>query len=53
MVNQVISNIKKWILNEWSQGRSFTMWNHEGKGLRNKKQLAILNLRFISQVTEK
>jgi hypothetical protein len=45
--NQVINKVKELILKEWEQGRSWTMWTPAGVGLKNKKQLAILNAVFL------
>lgn len=44
LITGITGTVKEWILKEWSQGRSFTMWSPEGEGLRNKKQLSVINV---------
>ncbi|MCB0369909.1 MAG: hypothetical protein KDD45_10860, partial [Bdellovibrionales bacterium] len=48
MIDEVKGKVKSWILNQWAQNNTFTMWSNQGQGLRNKKQLALVNAMLLS-----
>ncbi len=47
VIDQVIQQVKTFLLEKWGRQESFTMWSVSGKGLRNKRQLAVVNVGFL------
>ena len=47
--NTLLANIRQFILNEWANGRTFTMWSPQGTGLRHRKQLSLINVALLKE----
>ena len=46
-INAILGNVRQWIESQWSKGASFTMWSAQGEGLKNKRQLSLINVALI------